>query len=98
MQQLTKHIHAKFQLSSFYPDGLRFFLHFSRKFLNFSEELSSVFLKTSNLIMLIHATTSKAYVVLNVMLNVNFLASTLTDIAKFWTFLSRKFQKFSEIF
>jgi hypothetical protein len=31
--ELAKHIHAKFQLSSFYPDGLRqIFDHFSSKF------------------------------------------------------------------
>jgi hypothetical protein len=42
MLQLSKHVHAKFQLSSFYPDGFRnFFDIFSRKFQSFSEELLS---------------------------------------------------------
>jgi hypothetical protein len=44
--QLTKHVHAKFQHSSIYPDGIRFFLNtFSRKFQNFSEKLLSEFQK-----------------------------------------------------
>jgi hypothetical protein len=49
MLQLAKHVHAKFQLSSFHPDGLRpIFDHFSSKFQNFSEELLSEFLKIPN--------------------------------------------------
>jgi hypothetical protein len=42
MQQLAKHVHAKFQLSSFYPDGLRqIFDHFSSQF--------TIFLKISKI-------------------------------------------------
>jgi hypothetical protein len=38
---LAKHVHAKFQLSSFYPDGLRqIFDHFSSKFQNFLKKTS----------------------------------------------------------
>jgi hypothetical protein len=41
MLQLSKHVHTKFQLSSFYPDGLRqIFDHFSSKFQNFLEKIS----------------------------------------------------------
>jgi hypothetical protein len=41
MFQLAQHVHAKFQLSSFYADGLRqFFDHFSRKFQNFLRKIS----------------------------------------------------------
>jgi hypothetical protein len=37
---LLKHVHAKFRLSSFHPDGLRNFVDiFLRKFQNFSEKL-----------------------------------------------------------
>jgi hypothetical protein len=36
MLQLANHVHAKFQLSCFYPDGLRQIIdHFSSKFQNF---------------------------------------------------------------
>jgi hypothetical protein len=39
--QLATHVHAKFQLSSFYPDGLRqIFNLFSRKIQDFLEENS----------------------------------------------------------
>jgi hypothetical protein len=39
MLNLAKHVHAKFQLSIFYPDGLRQnFDHFSRKIQNFLKE------------------------------------------------------------
>jgi hypothetical protein len=39
--QLATHIHAKFQLSSFYPDGLRqIFDLFSRKIQDFIKEIS----------------------------------------------------------
>jgi hypothetical protein len=31
MFELAKHVHANFQLSSFYPDGLRIFWHFFQK-------------------------------------------------------------------
>jgi hypothetical protein len=38
MLQPAKHVHAKFQPSSFYPDGLKqIFDHFSRKFQIFSD-------------------------------------------------------------
>jgi hypothetical protein len=41
MLQTAKHIHAKFQVSSFYPDGLRqIFDHFSSKFQNFLMKIS----------------------------------------------------------
>jgi hypothetical protein len=41
MLQLAKHVHAKFQPSSFYPDGLRqIFDYFSSKFQNFLEKIS----------------------------------------------------------
>jgi hypothetical protein len=48
MLQLAKHVHAKFQFSTFYPDGLRpIFDHFSSKFQNFLKKTSnfSEFLK-----------------------------------------------------
>jgi hypothetical protein len=52
MLQLAKHVHAKFKLSSFYPDGLRLFFDiFSRKFQNFSEEVLSEFQKNPNISM-----------------------------------------------
>jgi hypothetical protein len=36
MLQLAKHVHAKFKVSSIYPDGLKqIFDHFSSKFQNF---------------------------------------------------------------
>jgi hypothetical protein len=36
---LAKHVHAKFQLSSFYPDGLgHIFVHFWRKIQDFLKE------------------------------------------------------------
>jgi hypothetical protein len=39
----SKHVHAKFQLSSFYPDGLRpIFDQFSSKFQNFLEKISNL--------------------------------------------------------
>jgi hypothetical protein len=42
MLQLAKHIHAKFQLSSFYPEGLRqIFDHISSKFQNFLKKKSN---------------------------------------------------------
>jgi hypothetical protein len=41
MLQLAKHVHAKFQLSSFYPDGPRqIFDDFSSKFQNFLKKIS----------------------------------------------------------
>jgi hypothetical protein len=43
----------------FYPEGLRFFAIFSRKFQIFSEELSNEFLKNSNLSIKFDAATSK---------------------------------------
>jgi hypothetical protein len=44
MLHLAKHVHAKFQLSSFYPGGLRqIFDHFSGKFQNFHEKISKHF-------------------------------------------------------
>jgi hypothetical protein len=47
---LAKHVHAKFQFSSFYPDGFRhIFYHFWRKFQNFSGKLISKFWKIPNL-------------------------------------------------
>jgi hypothetical protein len=43
---LVKHVHAKFQLSSFYPDGFRQIVdHFSRKYQDFSGKLRSEFKK-----------------------------------------------------
>jgi hypothetical protein len=37
MSQVAKHVHAKFRLSSFKPDGLRhIFTHFSQKIQKFS--------------------------------------------------------------
>jgi hypothetical protein len=42
--KLAQHVHAKFQLSSFYPDGLGYiFDHFWRKFQDFSGQLFSKF-------------------------------------------------------
>jgi hypothetical protein len=42
MLQLAKHVNAKFQLSSFYPDGLRQIAdHFSSKFQNFLTKISN---------------------------------------------------------
>jgi hypothetical protein len=47
---IVKHVHEKFQISSFNTDGFRFFFDiFSRKFQNFSKELFSKFKKKSNL-------------------------------------------------
>jgi hypothetical protein len=41
MLQQAKHVHAKFQLSNFYPDGLRqIFDHFSSKIQNFLKKIS----------------------------------------------------------
>jgi hypothetical protein len=49
--ELAKHVHAKFQLFTFYPDGLRILVDiFSRKFKNFSKKHSE-FRKNSNLSM-----------------------------------------------
>jgi hypothetical protein len=46
MLQLAKHFHAKFQLSSFYPDGLRLiFDHFSSKFQNSEKNLNRALVK-----------------------------------------------------
>jgi hypothetical protein len=39
MLQLAKHVHAKFQLSSFYPDG-QIFGNFTCKFQNFHKKIS----------------------------------------------------------
>jgi hypothetical protein len=48
--KLAKHVHAKFQLSSLYPDGLRhIFDHFWRKFQDFIGKLLSEFRKIPNL-------------------------------------------------
>jgi hypothetical protein len=59
--QLAKHVHAKFQFPSFYPDELRIFFDvFSSKFQDFSEELLSEFPKNTNLSMLFNATSNKA--------------------------------------
>jgi hypothetical protein len=41
MLQLAKNVHAKFQLPSFYPDGLRqIFEHFSSEFQSFLKKIS----------------------------------------------------------
>jgi hypothetical protein len=43
MLQIARKFHAKFQLSSFFPDGLRkYFDHFSRKFQNFLLKISKI--------------------------------------------------------
>jgi hypothetical protein len=61
--KLAKHVHAKFQLSSFYPDGLRqIFDHFWRKFQDASGKLLSEFQKKPNLSMQFYTQLSKAYV------------------------------------
>jgi hypothetical protein len=44
MLQLAKHVHAKFKLSSFYPDGIRqIFDNFLSKFQNFLKKISKIF-------------------------------------------------------
>jgi hypothetical protein len=49
MCQLAKHVHAKFRLSSFYPDGLRQKNYiFPRKIYNFSGKLLSGIQKNPN--------------------------------------------------
>jgi hypothetical protein len=49
--KLAKHVHAKFQLSSLYPDGLRhIFDHFKRKFQDISGKLLSEFNKILTLV------------------------------------------------
>jgi hypothetical protein len=43
MQHLAKHVHEKFQLSSFYSDGLtQIFDNFSCKFQNFLKKISKI--------------------------------------------------------
>jgi hypothetical protein len=43
MLQVAKHVHAKFQLSSFYPDGLgQIFNYFASKFQNFLKKILKI--------------------------------------------------------
>jgi hypothetical protein len=93
MVQLAKHVHAEFQLSSFYTDELRFFEHFFKKF-------SEVFRRT---LKQISKQSYSEYVVSCYnyqsmsMQNFNSLASTQTDIAKFLTIFQENFRIFQKI-
>jgi hypothetical protein len=88
---LAKHIHAKFQLSSLYPDGLRqIFDLFSRKIQDFSGNLLSKFQKIPNLSIQFYNKPSKAY-------SCKFQLTSLypDGLRQFFYLFSRKIQDFS---
>jgi hypothetical protein len=61
MLQLAKHVHAKFQLSSFYPDGQIFVIEHRKRHLLRKFEPSSIFTKISKVIFFYSRVCSKNF-------------------------------------